>query len=256
MTTTCKNCNYNLDRNFCANCGQSSNIHDINFKSIVHEIQHSVFHVDNGILYTTKQLFVRPGHTIREYISGKRVKHFKPIAYILILSTIYTLLTSITHNTSFIEKFFEGIIDGRTEKSRDNANLFFELLLWMKNHYAYATLIFIPITSTASYLAFFRTKYNYFEHLILNSFIAGQKTVVLLVMLPIVYFIDNETVTDASDVFAISMGILLTFWTYYQFFNLTKPFVKIASTISAYIIVLILSVTLCFLIIGISTKHF
>ena len=107
MTTHCKNCNHHLKGNFCSNCGQSANTHDINFGSIVHEIQHSVFHIDKGILYTTQQLFIRPGHTIREYIEGKRVKHFKPVAYILILSAIYTLIANVTHKTAYLENFLK-----------------------------------------------------------------------------------------------------------------------------------------------------
>jgi Protein of unknown function (DUF3667) len=254
MKTICKNCNKNLLGNFCSNCGQSADTHDIDFKSIIHELQHSVFHIDKGLLYTTRQLFVRPGHTIREYIFGRRVKHFKPVAYIIVLSTIYTLLTSITNNTSYIESFLEGMMVSKVGTSKDRFNMFFESLLWMKNHYAYATLIFIPITSIASYLAFFKTKYNYFQHLILNTFIAGQKTVVLLVILPILYFINNKEVTDIAEVFTFLLGILLTFWAYYQFFNQIKPFRKIILTILAYIIATISFIALLILLVGISKE--
>lgn len=68
MITTCKNCNHNFKGNFCNNCGQTANTHEINFTSILHEIQHGIFHIDKGILYTSKELFRRPGHTIREYL--------------------------------------------------------------------------------------------------------------------------------------------------------------------------------------------
>lgn len=252
MTTICKNCNHNLEGNFCSNCGQSANTHDIDFKSIVHELQHSVFHIDKGILYTTRELFVRPGHTIREYIFGKRVKHFKPVAYIIVLSTIYALLTNFTHKTSFLESALEGMIDSGTENSKNSDYFFVEVLRWMKNHYAYTTLILIPIISIASYSAFYRTKYNYFQHLILNSFIAGQKMIVLLVVLPLVYFINNERINYSNGIFTLFMGIFLTFWTYYQFFNTTKPVRKVSLTILAYTILSILFFVLIFLLFGIS----
>jgi hypothetical protein len=122
----------------------------------------------------------------------------------------------------------------------------------MINHYAYTTLIFIPITSLASYLAFFRSKNNYFKHLILNSFIAGQKTVVLLVMLPIVYFFDSQKINTANDIFTLSLGILLTFWTYYQFFASTTPLKKIFLTMLTYVLSAIFSMILIILIFVIS----
>ncbi len=36
-------------------------------------------------------MFTRPGHTIREYIEGKSVKHFEPIALLLTVATFYEI---------------------------------------------------------------------------------------------------------------------------------------------------------------------
>ncbi|MBC8155688.1 MAG: DUF3667 domain-containing protein [Bacteroidetes bacterium] len=80
MTKHCQNCNSELNGNFCSHCGQSSNTHRLNFHFLWHDIQHGLLHIDKGILYTTKELFTRPGHSIREFLLGKRVKHFKPIS--------------------------------------------------------------------------------------------------------------------------------------------------------------------------------
>ena len=240
MTTNCKNCNHNFEGEFCPICGQTIHTHEINFTSIIHEIQHSLLHIDKGILYTTKELFSRPGHTIKEYINGKRVKHFKPIAYILVLSTIYTLLTNVTHQSSYFDKMLQGATNGSKGGSNHSLDLFVELLKWLANHYAYATLIFIPLASLASYLAFFRAKYNYFQHIILNAFVAGQKTVIFLVMLPITYIFNNQNLTDTIDVLTLLAGIILSFWSYFQFFNSTKPYKRILLIIWAYVLNLLL----------------
>ena len=64
----------------------------MNFHSLWHDIQHGLFHFDNGVLYTAKQLFTRPGNSIREYIDGKRVRHFKPISLVILLATVYGFL--------------------------------------------------------------------------------------------------------------------------------------------------------------------
>ncbi|MEZ4902365.1 MAG: DUF3667 domain-containing protein [Spirosomataceae bacterium] len=249
MITICKNCTNSFEGNFCNNCGQTANTHEINFKSIVHEIQHSILHIDKGILYTTKDLFKKPGQTIREYLDGKRVKHFKPFAYVFILSTIYALLTKISHKSTFLTDFLDGFYNGTTdEKSKSDIGLIGDIVLWMSNHYAYSTLLIIPIISFASYLCFFRTKHNYFQHLILNSFVAGQRTVVYLLILPFTYFIVDKEVNGAVDIIKVSLGICLTFWTYYQFFNTTKPIKKILLTILTYLTMIILFVLLVIII--------
>jgi hypothetical protein len=243
MTTVCKNCKNLFEGNFCNNCGQTANTHDINFKSILHEIQHSIFHIDKGILYTTRELFQRPGQTIREYLKGKRVKHFKPFAYIFILSTIYAVLTKAAKKSTFLTEFLIGFNNGTTdEKSRSDLDFLGEAVLWMSNHYAYTTLLLLPIISLASYLCFRKTRYNYFQHLILNSFVAGQRTIVYLVILPFTYFITDKGVNETIETSKVYLGICLTIWSYYQFFQTTKPFKKVLLTILTYITMVILIV--------------
>lgn len=254
MTTTCKNCYSSFEGNFCNNCGQTANTHEINFKSIVHEIQHSIFHIDKGILYTTRELFQSPGQTIREYLDGKRVKHFKPFAYIFILSTIYALLTRLSHKSTLLTDFLEGFYSGVTDdKSKSDLGFLGDVLQWMSSHYAYTTLLIIPIISFASYLCFYKTKYNYFQHLILNSFAAGQRTVVFLIILPFTYFITDEGINGTIDTIKAYSGFCLTFWIYYQFFNSTKPIKRVLLTILTYLTMVIL-ILLIILIIGLIQK--
>lgn len=254
MTTTCKNCKHFFEGNFCNHCGQTANTHEINFKSIVHEIQHSIFHIDKGILYTTKELFQRPGQTIREYLDGKRVKHFKPFAYIFILSTIYALLTRLSHKSTFLTDFLDGFYTGTTaDKSKTDLGFLGEVVQWMSSHYAYTTLLIIPIISLASYLCFYRTKYNYFQHLILNSFVAGQRTVLFLILLPFTYFITDKEINGTIDTIKVYSGICLTFWIYYQFFNSSKPIKRVLLTILTYFTMVIL-IVLLIVIIGLIQK--
>ena len=40
-------------------------------------------------MYSGKQLFTRPGHAIREFIEGKRIKHLKPISLVIVLALVF-----------------------------------------------------------------------------------------------------------------------------------------------------------------------
>src|SRR6478736_1543240 len=93
MTKTCLNCNANLAGKFCSNCGQDSNTHRINSHFLWHDIQHGLTHVDKGMLFTIKELFTRPGNSIRQFLEGKRIKHFKPISLVIILAGAYGFLS-------------------------------------------------------------------------------------------------------------------------------------------------------------------
>jgi hypothetical protein len=89
MEITCKNCHQVYTGHYCNNCGQSAETHKINAHFLWHDIQHGLLHFDEGILFSLRQLFTRPGHSIREFIDGKRVRHFKPISLVVVLATLY-----------------------------------------------------------------------------------------------------------------------------------------------------------------------
>src|SRR5688572_10457773 len=85
----CKNCDSPLDGNFCANCGQKSEIHRVTFKHFLHEFFHAFTHTDKGILLLMKELITRPGYVAQEYLDGKRKKYFNPLTFLIILSSLY-----------------------------------------------------------------------------------------------------------------------------------------------------------------------
>ena len=58
---------------------------------ILHEIEH-IFHFERGILYTVRELLIRSGKTVREFITDNRNRLVKPIIFIIITSLIYTLV--------------------------------------------------------------------------------------------------------------------------------------------------------------------
>lgn len=71
----CKNCKNTFEGNFCNRCGQSSKVRKINFRYVLDEVPNSIFQIDRGFLFTVKELFTRPGHSIREFIKGKIISN-------------------------------------------------------------------------------------------------------------------------------------------------------------------------------------
>src|SRR5688572_18664064 len=92
----CKNCNAPLSGNFCANCGQTSNVHRVTFKHFLHEFFHAFTHTDKGIFLLMKELITRPGHVAREYLDGKRKKYFNPLTFLILMASLYAYIGSKT----------------------------------------------------------------------------------------------------------------------------------------------------------------
>lgn len=214
MSTNCKNCDNIFEGNFCNNCGQTAHTHAINMHYLWHDIQHGIFHVDSGIFYTIKELFLRPGITIRNFIEGKRVAYFKPVAMIFLLATLYGLLYHYSHIT---------IPSVAGEHNDEAARITAQIHEWVGSHYALSTLILMPFYTLGSYLAFKKSGYNYVEHGILNLYLGSIKIVLNFAIFPLFYIYNNTKEMLMVMFISLILDIFLGIYGYYSFFNGFRP---------------------------------
>ncbi|MEO1214563.1 MAG: DUF3667 domain-containing protein [Bacteroidota bacterium] len=206
----CKNCGHEVEGNFCQHCGQRTNVGRIDFYYLAHEIPNSVFQLDRGFFFTVKELFTRPGHSIREFISGKRKYFYKPIAYLLITTTFYILSTFLMGTNTLMVDLLIGFKSGMEASDSSQGQ---GMVDWVIRNQTYLTFLVLPLFSLASYLTFARSGYNYVEHLVLNLYITGQQMIIYLIF---VFFIVEENVWMATP---IILAITYNIWTYLQFFK-------------------------------------
>ena len=229
LNNTCLNCNGAFEGKYCNNCGQATDTHLINIHFLWHDIQHGLFHFDKGLLYTAKELFIRPGNTIREFIEGKRVQHFKPFSFIIIMSALYGLLYHFSHikvmqDLMFHEGTFNGYID--VEKANE----------WVISHVAWIKLYKLPLMALGSYIAFRKYGYNYVEHLVINAFLSGQILILYILMFPLNYFfyffptLDVDILTNIESFICVIFIVL----TYMQFFKTISRFKALILSLSSF----------------------
>ncbi|WP_394751263.1 DUF3667 domain-containing protein [Spongiimicrobium salis] len=190
----------------------------LTLSSFLEEISDSIFQVNRGLFYTVKSLTRRPGHAIREFLNGERKYYFKPIAYVLLLSTLYFFITEILGKTTLLDNAISGFRRGAEDKSdfSHNAAILKFSTEWLTNNFAYSNLLLIPIFSIASYLSFFGRKQNFLEHIVINSYIAGHQTI-FYSLFSIVGFLLMQD--DLGVTLAFTISIAFRFWTFFQFYN-------------------------------------
>ena len=225
-----------MEGNFCSHCGQKSSIGRITVANFLQEVSESVFQINRGFFYTLRELFVQPGNSIHEFLQGKRKKHFKPIAYLIVLSTVYFLIAQITDQNTWLGDIITGWMRGATEQDA-NADLP-EIASWFLINYAYATLLLLPVFSLASYLSFFPFGKTYLEHIVINSYITGQQAIFYTL------FILGNTVIDSEVMEALPVFIAFFYnvWVYWQLFPQGNRAGNILRSILTYILYLIFSV--------------
>ena len=90
----CTTCGQEYQGNYCPRCGQSAKIGRYSFKSAV-LLFLDVWGVGNrGMFRTLRDLILRPGYMIRDYISGMQMAYFPPFKMLFLLSTLSILVSS------------------------------------------------------------------------------------------------------------------------------------------------------------------
>jgi hypothetical protein len=163
----CKNCNNEVNLNYCPNCGLAVNLKRINGHHIIHEIEH-VLHFERGILYTIRELIINPGQNIRNYLLENRTRLVKPIIFIIVTSLIYSLSSHFFH--------FEDHYINNTDNIESTTNVIFK---WMQGHYGYANITMGVFIALWIKLFFRKYSFNIFEILILLCFVMGMGMIVL-----------------------------------------------------------------------------
>ena len=212
-TNLCKNCEHTFLGNFCYNCGQKTNTQRLNWHYIYDELKYTFLHINGGFLYTAKQLFTRPGFMIKEFLEGKRIKHYKPILMVFVLAGINGLLLHCINVEDFMP-----------QTDNKNPEIYKKILEWITSHYAIVELAFIPIISLASWLTFRKWGYNYIENIIINSFASSQRLLVGIVTFPILLLFEKYSLS--AKTWISIPEYLITIWVYWQLYNDKKSLAK------------------------------
>ena len=207
-TENCLNCENPITDKFCPKCGQKTTIHKYSLKHFIeHDLIHGIWHVDNGILFTIRELFTRPGHSIREFINGKRVGYFSFVTMLL-------LILGISH---FLGEYAQvQISDLMPENSKGITN---ELEQFTKKYPKAMLLITIPFYSIFSFLWFRKSKLNLTEHFVLNLYKTVAESMIGLLFVVVTIFLSNIKALTFIYGFISLLTLVYVFWYYKQFFS-------------------------------------
>lgn len=207
-SNNCLNCENIITDKFCPTCGQRTTVHRYSLKHFVeHDLIHGIWHVDNGALYTIKDLFTRPGHGVREFINGKRVRYFSFI-------TLLLLILGISH---FLGEYAQiKMSDLMPESSKGAIN---DLEEFAKKYPKSMLLITIPFYSIFSFFWFRKSNLNLTEHFVLNSYKTVGESLIGLLFLVITIFFNNIQVLTFIYSFISLSSLIYAFWFYRQFFS-------------------------------------
>ena len=149
----CKSCNNELFGQFCSICGQPQKLKRINHQYILSEIG-SELNFNKGILFTIREVLLRPGLSVKIFIHEDRNRLVKPIVFLIICSLLYTIIQQ-TFN------FEDGYVNLNFDdwKNSTIGNIFY----WISNNYGYANILMATFIAFWIKILFKKHEYNYYE---------------------------------------------------------------------------------------------
>ena len=211
--TACLDCGAALTDRFCAHCGQPAATHRITLKYLLlHDLPHSIWHVDKGLAYTFWQMLTRPGLTIRGYLAGQRTRQFRPVSYLLLLVGLSALVMS-----AFQLDLHQAMLTAQPTTAGSPPVALMSvvmeryLAITVKHPYL-MQLVLMPLNSLVAWWLLRRAGYNYAEVLLGNAFIGGTLTVLnLAVMLPAL-LVGNRAFLQLASQLVFIPTLLYTLW--------------------------------------------
>jgi RNA polymerase subunit RPABC4/transcription elongation factor Spt4 len=232
----CKNCEHTFQGNFCPNCGQKAETSEIDLHFIVHEVPHSAFHINKGIFYTIKELSLRPGKTIRAFIAGKRIYHFPPLTYVILMSTIYLLIKGLQVHFGFDE----------LKHSQE----------FVRKHQLAFFISIIPSYALIYWFFHLKFGYNYWKYLVSQTFITGH-LIFILILPNALFFVFPKIRLATKDFFTVAaFGYYI--YAYYQIHNFKaqSKLKLLIRELFCFLIASIFSLGITVVVFGLIQNHF
>lgn len=214
----------------------------------LHEIPHSILHLEKGIVVTAKALFTRPAMVIGGYLEGKR-RYYNPLNYILVLGVLVAVFSSFSHidvvdqasmkqgSKDTSESFEAGKNEGLSkdaqqkallkaeQKQKEMDKILEDLGHLFNSKFTYLNLFLLPFFALGAFLVYRKDGKNYAEHLVINAYIVGQSMLFVLVGLMVqamVHFLVGKSWDMVIGYMSTGIFMVYLLWVYTQLFSANR----------------------------------
>lgn len=175
------------------------------------------FNLEKGLVQSTISLSKRPGQAIREYLLDNRQRLMPPFRYLFFMVAIGTFVTVQYFNSkpSWMTKFNTELQQGYKDAASNDAQkaLFLQAYLEktsyiFNNYFNLFILAGVPVAALVT-MWFFRRRFNYAEHLVVNSYIMGYLTVVYVLLFPILLFTTFQVLSAIYGIITLIYSVVV-----------------------------------------------
>lgn len=209
MVVKCLNCGAEVPDKFCSQCGQKSTVKRLSWKNFIEEGLHFLTHIDKHFLETTRQLVVRPGKVMKQYIDGRRKSYTMPMTFLIVWIALYLL---IYHISLAITHYPGGTTSSFFTFGPESTAILNK----------YRTLIeafVLPFTAFLGWLIVARPKLNYIEVVSAYFYITSFLFIALCFQILVYLALRQNFRTDRFNLINMVIYVCWGAWAVYCFFK-------------------------------------
>jgi hypothetical protein len=174
---SCINCGQCVTGNFCANCGQRTNVKRITFREGWNDFWARIYGFDGMFPNTLRDLTIRPGKAVRIFISGNRAKYYGPVGYFFLMVTLLILILDLSgiELSMFLKNVSNSSFRPEIKPGSGQEKFYQVIIQFMSDNYKLVAVVMIPFQAFCARFIFFRRSgLNYLEHTVLPFYVQGH----------------------------------------------------------------------------------
>ena len=183
---SCKNCGQEINTPFCSNCGQRSSVYKVTMRETFEDLADNLFSLSSPLFITLKTLIVNPGELLREYLSGKRKKYYKPISFFILTTAVYLFL-----RWSIGFDLRRGTEIEQSAADQINMDLASQAGYFMFQHIN-TLAFFLVLTMSIALKIFFFKKYKFIEYVAVAFYLNGIYSLLATLNIFYIKFVDYQ----------------------------------------------------------------
>jgi hypothetical protein len=215
----CNNCNHRFRGNFCSHCGQKAEVDRFTMHSIGAEAYDFARSIVLLFFQTVYRLSIQAPQHLKTFLFKDREHLLSAIEYLLFSGTVVSILTI---KFNFFQTGYNQI-DPMAQMYFFSTELFMflnQFFAYTEEYSSFTNILAIPCFTLCSYMIFYKEHYTMGEHFIVNTYIAAQQALFLILLLPVILLIPSwkEYLLDGY----IVASIVYNCWVYYGLFSQGK----------------------------------
>lgn len=200
---TCLNCESALPRDarFCPRCSQRTDAGRLTAADMARDLMQRFVNVERGPLTFARALLTRPGGIAREYVQGRRRRHYGPFATLVVLAGVQALVLSLS---------------GFRALSQEVAGVPADLL---QRHFNLLQIVQLPLLGVVCAGVFRDARLSLPEHMVLVAYTLSVRGVALSITVPLALLFSSASPTLAETLGFWAAWYLYFGWAATQFYR-------------------------------------